>query len=466
MAKIEFTEELAKKAIQVSGIDMLTTNPFYGHVYCKLYKVFTDQIPTLAVGKSPRDPMVNLYVNTDYVKKIVTENGWNKAKDHFAQVLQHEMLHLIFKHMYLTEPASHRREIACELAVNSYIDRNKLCDKGVFPEDFGFQPELGFREYYKLLEDKMPELTITIKMGGGQPGDGQDQGQGEGQGQNQENQQGQGNGGQSQQGQQDQQGQGGGSGEFTIEIRDKNGKLMGTLDSHGKWGETDKDDSLSEIMIEQIISSAKEACQRTNKWGNMPSSLRGAIDDMLVKSKPSVDWQTALRDFIASSSETELAYTNKKISKRYSTRPGTKKYERLNIAVGIDTSGSIDNRTLQLFFSELEWIAKADARLTVFECDCSIGRSYPFEEFDLEDFKDVTGGGGTDLEPVIKEASDRQFDACIYFTDGYAPKIETDYNIPVLLVVDEYGESHLTREQLPYPAQMVFYVNADKVNVD
>ena len=432
MAKIEFTEELAKKAIQVSGIDMLTTNPFYGHIYCKLYKVFTNQIPTLAVGKSPRDPMVNLYVNTDYVKKIVTENGWNKAKDHFAQVLQHEMLHLIFKHMYLTEPASHRREIACELAVNSYIDRNKLCDKGVFPEDFGFQPELGFREYYRLLEDKMPELTITLKIGGGQ----------------------------------DQQGQGGGNGEFTIEIRDGNGKLMGTLDSHGKWGETDKNDSLSEIIIEQIIASAKEACQRTNKWGNIPSSLRGAIDDMLIKSKPSVDWQTALRDFIASSSETELTYTNKKISKRYSTRPGTKKYERLNIAVGIDTSGSIDNRTLQLFFSELEWIAKADARLTVFECDCNIGRSYPFEEFDLENFKEVTGGGGTDLEPVIKEASARQFDACIYFTDGYAPRIKTDYKIPVLLVVDEYGESHLTREQLPYPAQMVFYVNADKVNVD
>ncbi|MBO4631032.1 MAG: hypothetical protein J5858_03830 [Lentisphaeria bacterium] len=52
----------------------------------------------------------------------------------------------------------------------------------------------------------------------------------------------------------------------------------------------------------------------------------------------------------------------------------------------------------------------------------------PFRVFDGS----VKGRGGTDLEPVFKEASERHFDALIYFTDAFAPKVKENYSIPVL----------------------------------
>ena len=36
---------------------------------------------------------------------------------------------------------------------------------------------------------------------------------------------------------------------------------------------------------------------------------------------------------------------------------------------------------------------------------------------------------------MFKAASQRRFDALVYFTDGYAPEIATDYHIPTILVV-------------------------------
>ena len=71
------------------------------------------------------------------------------------------------------------------------------------------------------------------------------------------------------------------------------------------------------------------------------------------------DEEVVLKDFIASSSENVLDYTMKRKSKRYDTRPGTKKDDVLNVAIGIDTSGSIDEEMLKMFFNELRWIDKS-----------------------------------------------------------------------------------------------------------
>jgi predicted metal-dependent peptidase len=209
--------------------------------------------------------------------------------------------------------------------------------------------------------------------------------------------------------------------------------------SHELWDQLD-DDPIMKEYIKDIIRKSKDLCNRD--YGNIPGEVIDAVDQMLKTSKPIIPWNKVLRMFCASATESMLDYTMKKISKRYGTRPGTRKEDVLNLAVAVDTSGSISQEQLMIFFNEIAWIWKNGANVMIYEADCDICDVYKFKG----KWKgDVKGRGGTDLEPVLVEC-EKRYDALIYFTDFYAPKIEKKYNIPILWVLT----SELEREHFPY----------------
>ncbi len=389
-----------KTIIDRTIVDVLLDMPYYGHVLCQLTKIYTDAVGTIGVGKKRDGLLLNLYISPKYMEGVFQRApSAMAAYAHLKEVMKHECLHLIFNHIFLDLPDKMREKVACELSVNSYIDRKNLIGQCIFPEDYKLPPKLGVMDYYK----RLPQTKTYIVFIGGGKKKGQD-GDGEG---------------------------------------------AQSLDSHEGWKECDVEDAL----LKDVLRKAKEACDALDSWGNMPSELREAIGAATGFEEQKVDWQTVLRDFLASASETNLDYTNRRPSRRYGTRPGTRKEEVLSLAIGIDTSGSISDEALRMFFDELYWIHRRGAKITVFECDCEIGREYDFGDLDLSG---ITGGGGTDLEPVVREATERGYDALIYFTDGYAPKIETDYNIPTILVLPE--DSVQRRKDLPLDADFVFHV--------
>lgn len=393
-----------QKTISRACVELLKKNPFYGHIITQFPKILTNRIPTLAVGKSDSEGLlVNLYINPEYVEKLYHDFPKEKAFYHLVEVVKHETLHVVFSHLMLKKPNKQALNIACELSVNSYVDKQALVQKGIYASDFGFKERLGVEEYYKLLDTEKQKESDEKET---TDGNGEDKTPGE------------------------------------------------MLDSHSTWEAINSDDVKTEVFLKDVIMKAKEATIKTGGWGSLPGEIIDAIDTLLEIQEEKIPWQVVLKDFIASASDSVLDYTNKRISKRFGTRPGTKKEDSLKLAIGIDTSGSIDNKTLEMFFAELQWIAKSNSEITVFECDCTIGREYPFRAFDGSG---ITGRGGTDLEPVIKEASDRRFDALIYFTDGEAPAISIDYNIPVLFVISGWTY-HRDRSTLSYPAQVVFHV--------
>lgn len=400
-----------QKTISRACVELLRKNPFYGHVIAQFPKIFTDKIETMAVGKDdPNGLLICMYINPEYVEKLYQDFSKEKAFFHIVEVVKHETLHVVFAHILMRKPNKKALEMSCEMSVNSYVDKGKLVHKGVYASDFGFEERLGVEEYYKLLDKQDKDKDSSSKNKSSNSGKGKKEAPGE------------------------------------------------ILDSHATWETVKEEDKRSEIFLKDIVRKAKEAAVKSNSYGNLPAGVIEAVDGFLEEQEEKVPWQTVLKDFVASASDTILEYTNKRVSKRFGTRPGMKKEDTLKLAIGIDTSGSIDSKILEMFFSELHWISKANTEITVFECDCKIGREYPFREFDGSN---VTGRGGTDLEPVIKEASDRRFDALIYFTDACAPRIETDYNIPVLFVISGWTFVK-SREDLPYPAQFVFFVKEDR----
>lgn len=389
-------------------ITMLRSHCFYGHVLTQLPTVYTTtDVPTLGVGKSSADEIVvKLFVNPNYVESIInlTNGDEEKSVAHFVEVLKHEVHHLIFGHLTFNFPDKQRQTIAAECSVNSYVNRKNLISNvpgepaGVFAEDFGLEPKLSLKEYYDLLNQnkkyqQMANNSVKLVMSGKDNGDGDSDSNGNGK-------------------------------------VDENSK--GALDSHKKW-EAMSDDSISEEMIKDIVRQAAETCKQSNHWGDVPGDLMNAINNNFAQKENIIPWQIVLKNFLASSSENILDYSMKRLSKRFGTRPGTIKSDVLSVAIGIDTSGSISDEMLNLFFSELDAIARTNTKMEVFEWDTEVQRRYDFRDFD----GCVSGRGGTDPIPALREMTAEKFDCIIMFTDLGFANIQEEYGVPILWVVDK-----------------------------
>jgi predicted metal-dependent peptidase len=105
-------------------------------------------------------------------------------------------------------------------------------------------------------------------------------------------------------------------------------------------------------------------------------------------------------------------------SKRFPDSAGIKHKKKVSILVAIDTSGSIDKKELQDFFSEIDYVHKAGARVTLVQCDTCITS---ISEYDGKIPK-ICGRGGTSFDPPIEYyvKNKKEYSSLIYFTDGYA----------------------------------------------
>jgi len=196
-------------------------------------------------------------------------------------------------------------------------------------------------------------------------------------------------------------------------------------------------------FAKDIIRKAKDLSGKN--YGNIPGEVIQQIDELLKKEKAIVPWAKVLRMFVATAAESILDYTVKRVSKRFKTRPGTRKGDVLEIAVAIDTSASIEDWQLKLFWNEIRWIHKNGAKIWIYECDTKVSDRSPFIFRGRWDGS-VHGRGGTELEPVLREVEGK-YDALIYFTDFYASKVEHRYKIPILWVLTTEYEP----EDYPYP---------------
>jgi predicted metal-dependent peptidase len=101
--------------------------------------------------------------------------------------------------------------------------------------------------------------------------------------------------------------------------------------------------------------------------------------------------------------------------------------------VAVDTSGSIDQKLVEAFFTEIHAAWKAGATVHVVECDAAVQRDYRYTG---KPPREVAGGGGTEFEPVFRWMLDQaQFDGCLYLTDGCGSAPTTRPRCKLLWVV-------------------------------
>jgi len=298
----------------------------------------------------------------------------------------HEVMHLVLMHDIRRGDKHHMKwNIAGDYTINWVLkDAGFKLGKGWLLNDEHKDASADF--YYNILPDP---ITINMPMGGGQ---------GKG-GKNGDQQPGNGNG--------DGKDKGVSFDGNVGEVRDQPGK-------EGKASGIEKSQQIQERRID-----IAQAVQHARKAGSLPGCLSRLVDDIV---EPKLDWKTILHRFVQKSAKSDYSWMppNRRFVHMGLYFPSVFSQEIDNIILAIDTSGSITDRDLQQFASELTAILESfETTLDVLYCDTDVRKHERFSRDDLPLSLGMYGGGGTRFSPVFDWIHNQnKAPAClIYLTD-------------------------------------------------
>ena len=189
-------------------------------------------------------------------------------------------------------------------------------------------------------------------------------------------------------------------------------------------------ENLSVQWQQRLAGAAQQAMQA----GKLDGEMARMVDFLL---QPQLPWRNLISRYLNSLARDDYSYT------RPSTRRGdpaiypSLRSAQLDIAIALDTSGSISLTEIQEFVSEIDSLkAQMRARVTLLACDSDLAEGCPWvfepwDEFSLP--KSIKGGGGTRFTPVFEWANkqDKMPDILVYFTDadGEFPKVEPSFDV-------------------------------------
>ena len=412
--------------ISRATFDLLLKEPFFAHVLAGMPRLVTEQIESM--GLHWNGQQVVLRVNPEWFRKGLAATQRKVA-------LKHEVLHIVFRHLF--RPADRQADlysIAADLVVNQLLTPLKPLPGWptleMFPE-LKLKPDQPLDAYYAelaaLLRQMLREGFDT------ESGRGREEEVGTGVAAEETKIRAQGhrkNGG------------AGGSANWAKATGKPQSAeaLAALLANRGKRGDdagwNDGKDgigaSAGRYAVGSVLIRAKERMP-PHQWGSLPAALLSELALILAERQPKLDWKRMVRIFCASSGRSRIRHTMKRISKRYGTRPGIKVQRMQRLLVAVDTSGSIDQKMVNAFFTEIHGAWKAGATVQVVECDASVQRDYRYAG---KPPREVAGGGGTEFEPVFRwMQSQAQFDGCLYLTDGCGPAPTTRPRCKLLWVV-------------------------------
>lgn len=177
-----------------------------------------------------------------------------------------------------------------------------------------------------------------------------------------------------------------------------------------------------------------QAAQAAQAMGKLPGKLSRFIDEL---TNPKVDWRSMLQRFIAETSKNDYSWNrpNKRFIVQGFILPTLHSENMGEVVVAIDTSGSIDQATLNAFGSEIKAIVQSvrPSKTVVIYCDSAVNHVDEFGPNDELHFK-LHGGGGTAFAPPFEHvaANDIKPVCFVYLTDLYGDHSFAAPEYPVL----------------------------------
>jgi len=175
---------------------------------------------------------------------------------------------------------------------------------------------------------------------------------------------------------------------------------------------------------DEIKEAVLAAAAASDGAGNLPAGVRRLIQDMTA---PKMNWRELLRMQLESTIKSDFTWM--RASRRGwhmdAVMPGMKNDELIDIAIGIDASGSIDNQMLRDFLAETQGIMDQfqSYKIHIFTFDTRVYNPQQYNSDNLDTICDyeVKGGGGTDFDAIFNYLKEEQIEPkrLVVFTDGY-----------------------------------------------
>ena len=338
-----------EKKILAATIHLLMNSPFVGSLVTSMdFEENNDWCQTAATDGR------KIYWNRSFIESL--------TKDQTVFLIAHEVFHCVFEHV---GRRNGRDPKLWNMAID-YITNDTLITEriGTMPKvglhDRRFTSEMTSEEVYNILKKEQPEIRQSLDQHlevTGQGDDGDDQ-----------------EGGSS---------SGNKSGE--------NGKGKAPTIS------ADELDKISAEIKANVLIAA-----RSVGAGNVPAGVRRLIDEFL---NPKMDW----RELIATSIKSTINddYHFDRPSRRSWDEdcemtiylPSQKPMETVDIAIAIDTSGSISTEMIREFLSEVNGIMSIfrDFRIILWTFDGQVHNPKVFNQYNAQELVNYEpkGGGGT-----------------------------------------------------------------------
>jgi predicted metal-dependent peptidase len=433
--------EEVKQAVQSAIASIIVKNPFLGMLLRKTW-VYVEDCKDTAYTDG-----LKIVLCYDWFTKIGREPTWGARNQAF--VLIHELMHIVLKHSIRQKDYVERYKkfvppalmnVVADAKVNQYVMELPLFKnlgsefEPITPESieqiFGIQ---NVRE--KSLEEILDELAKNIKIvyircsGEGDfpspfPVPAPDEGDivievpvgsgGDGN-RNRKNikppkvrdvfREGEKNEEKGKGGENEKEKKESGKGRIPVNEGDKEDK-----DAEGK-GEDELEKRWREKLSDALIS-AKMA-------GMLPAGWERLINELL---KPEVDWRRLLLLTLTKGIGTKVKRTWSRPSRKLPfVYPGKETLKLNKVLVLIDTSGSIDEKELKKFASEVYGILKENAEVVVIPWDATAYDPIVLKsQRDIEKLKTgLKGGGGTCILPALKMVDSKfsNSDMIVIFSD-------------------------------------------------
>lgn len=402
--------------------------PYLATAVASLVPIECRAITTLAVDKFWR-----LYYNPEYLQ--------GKPPREVATMIVHEVLHLLREHHQRLNTVDQTiANVAADLEINDDLDEMPLSlpDGALLPAMFGLDPHLSAEEYLDRLQSQRQERSSPSgsQSSAGSSKDSRSRSRGSGSRQ--------------QHGSRDSKG--GAAGDDGGTASDQSGGQSGGTSSNGSgaqngsqwttsptagncgscaqgrqmpWELGEPGDSQPGISPEQaeLIRAATAAAIREYKsQGRVPAGLERWAESLL---KPTVNWkrrlQAAVRQQLAWATGA-VDYTYHRPSRRQSALPHvvlpTLRKPQPEVAVIVDTSGSMSERELSQAIAEVAAILRSVRHVTVLSVDSAV---HLVRKVFRPDQIRLVGGGGTSMAAGLERAAQLKPAPAVtvVITDGY-----------------------------------------------
>ena len=311
-------------------------------------------------------------------------------------------LHIGFFHLTDYNGAADQEvmNVAMDICINQYIDRNWLPEHGCFIESFPelhLEPGKGTWYYYEQLmnaknkkNSSVQALLAAMACANANKGDSDGQGTGD-------NTPGQ------------------------TEVKLPNGQTV-SLPNH-QWDKMVQElsEAMQKLLQNQTGHIVKQIADQVQKSrGTIPGEFSEILEKLNTITPPKFDWKGYIRRFAGKSTKIYTKSSRRKLNKRLPDFPGLKVKQQKHILAAIDTSGSVSTKELKEFLNELYHLCKTGSEVIIVECDTAI-RS--IKRFNPRENLEIHGRGGTDFQAVIDyyNANFHKYSCLMYFTDGEAP---------------------------------------------